>query len=108
MDEIIVSVCRTVACETRLKILAVLAREVEITPTALAERLRMTLTKISSHLRRLTAAGLIQRRRSGGWCHCVAQSPYAPTTFSGSVSRWLFALLRDPTRSLKNCGVAQL
>jgi DNA-binding MarR family transcriptional regulator len=95
MDEIIVQVCRSIACTTRLNILALLANNTEITPTELAQRLKLRLPKISEHLRRLSAAGLIGRRPSGIRCYCVAKSPYGETALSGKMSRWLFRVLRE-------------
>jgi DNA-binding MarR family transcriptional regulator len=95
MDDILVHVCRTIACYPRLKILALLANKPEISPTELARELKMPLPKISDHLRRLSAAGLIQRRPSGVRCYCVAKSPYGETALSGKLSRWLFRVLRE-------------
>ena len=97
MFEITVQVCRTVACHTRLKILDFLASHREVSPTDLARRLDIPLPKLSEHLRRLSASGLIQRRHSGVRCYCVAKSPYGETTLSGKLSRWLFRVFRDPS-----------
>jgi DNA-binding transcriptional ArsR family regulator len=103
MDEIIMQVARTVACRARLQILARLAREEELSPTALASEMKLPLPAICAHLRRLSAAGLIQRRRSGAWCYGVARSPYGDRAFSGRVASWLFDLLKQPERSRKQC-----
>jgi DNA-binding MarR family transcriptional regulator len=105
MEEIIVHVCRTVACEARLRILARLSRSGELAPTTLADQLKLPVGLLCSHLRRLSAAGLIQRRRSARWCYCVAQSPYASNTLSGQIERWLFRVLRDPETTLKRAGL---
>jgi DNA-binding MarR family transcriptional regulator len=96
MDEIVVQVCRAIACHARLKILSLIANGTEVTPTELANDLNMPLSQISDHLRRLSAAGLIQRRHSGVRCYCVAKSPYGETALSGKVSRWLYRILREP------------
>lgn len=97
-------VARAVACRARLRILSRLARQEEVAPTALAAELKMPLPVVCVHLRRLSSAGLIQRRRSAAWCYGVARSPYGPQTFSGRVASWLFELLRNPENSLRQCG----
>jgi DNA-binding transcriptional ArsR family regulator len=107
MDEIIVRVMRTVACATRLRILSVLARQRECAPSELARRLGLGMDSVCVHLKHLATAGLIQRRRSGMWCHGVAASPYPEGTFSGSVAKWLYALLCDPARALNGSAVDQ-
>ena len=107
MDEIIVRVARTVACRSRLRILACLARRGEMAPSALADELGLTPDLICAHLARLTTAGLMRRRRSGVWRYCEARSPYGGDSFSGKVSQWLGRLLRDPTRAVQNCAIAQ-
>jgi len=108
MEEIIVRVCRTIACYARLRILSFLAGQQEAAPSVLAAKLRMPLDQVCVHLRRLTSAGLIQRRRSGAWCYCVAKSPYGERTLSGEVGAWLFKILREPSRVIENCTVGQL
>lgn len=108
MEEIIVRINRTLACFARLRILSFLAAEEETAPTVLAAKLRMPLGLVCVHLRRLTSAGLIQRRRSGAWCYCVAKSPYGERTLSGQVGSWLFNILRLPSRTIDNCTVGQL
>lgn len=97
-------VARAIACRPRLQILSRLAREGEIAPTKLATELRMSMPLLSAHLRRLSAAGLIQRRRSGSWSYGVARSPYGPQAFSGRVASWLFDVLKQPQRALQQCG----
>ena len=89
MDELIVRVLRTIACATRLRILARLMRADEATPSRLARDLRLRPDVLSLHLARLTSAGLIQRRRSGARHYCSARSPYDDTTLSGQVVEWL-------------------
>jgi len=108
MDEIIMQVARAVACLPRLRMLSRLARAGELSPTALARELQMPLHLVCSHLRRLTAAGLIQRRRSGAWSYGVARSPYGEHAFSGKLAAWLFESLKTPDRILQHCGVGQL
>lgn len=100
MDEIIVQISRCVACYPRLRILTLLAHESELSPTQLAQRLKMPLPQVSGHLRRLSSVGLIQRRHSGRHCYCAAKSPYAGTTISGKLSRWLFDVLRVQSNAL--------
>ena len=104
MLEIIVRVMRAVACRPRLRILALIAREPEVAPTELAERVGMPKNVLSTHLRRLSQAGLIMRRRSGPRNYCIARSPYGDETLSGKVTAWLTGLLRNPRRTLKACG----
>ncbi|HUT31981.1 MAG TPA: MarR family transcriptional regulator [Planctomycetota bacterium] len=101
MDEVIVRVLRTVACQTRLRILAHLLGVKEATPSQLARELGIELDLVSAHLARLAAAGLILRRRSGLRCFCIARSPYRDDALSGQVLAWLRDALRaeSPTKS---------
>ena len=99
MHEIVVRVLRVLACFARLRILSCLARTHETTPTDIARQLRMRLGLVCTHLRRLTSAGLIQRRHSGVWCYCRAQSPYREEAFSARVTSWVCRVLRKPTRA---------
>jgi len=108
MDEIIMLVVRAVACMARLRILSRLAHKGELAPTSLARDLQMPLQLVCTHLRRLTATGLIQRRRSGVWSYGVARSPYGKGAFSSKLAAWLFETLKDPTVAIKHCRVAQL
>ena len=108
MYEIIVRVMRVIASATRLRILSHLVRSGETPPTVLARELGIALDLISAHLRRLVAVGLIQRRRSGAWSFCVAQSSYGEGTLSNSVMSWLRETLRNPKRTLKHSGVGQV
>ena len=108
MDELIVRIARTLACMTRLKIMSHLARKKEAMPSALARDLGMGLDAVCMHLRRLSDAGLIVRRRSGARCYCVAASAYSQDTISGKMSGWMNGLLADPGRTVKNYGVDQL
>jgi DNA-binding transcriptional ArsR family regulator len=105
MDEIIVRVLRTVACSARLRILSSLARVAETCPSHLARELGMGIDLVSTHLARLSSAGLITRRRSGARCHCTAESPYPPDAFSGKIASWLTEAFRRPKRTMKDCGV---
>lgn len=98
MDEVIVRVLRTVACQARLRLLAHLLGTREATPSQLAQALGMRLDLVSAHLARLTGAGLIMRRRSGLRCFCIARSPYRDTAFSGQVLAWLRDALPAPSR----------
>ena len=108
MDEIIVRVMRTVACLARLRILSRLASAKERAPTALAEELEMPLGLLCTHLRRLSMAGLIQRRPSGTWCYCRADSPYSEKAFSGRVMSWLLGMLRNPVRTMKSVAANEV
>ena len=107
MDEIIVQIARALACVARLRILSSLASVHETPPTALSAGLNMPMDGVCDHLRRLSSAGLIRRRRSGVWCYCVAQSPYSDRTVSGRIAAWLFDMLKRPANVLKDCGVGQ-
>ena len=104
MDEIVVRVARTVACLPRLRILSLLARSDKMTPTHVSRDLRIPLDMVCAHLRRLTTAGLIVTRRSGTWCYCAAQSPYAEGALSAKITAWLRSMLGAPKRALKHCG----
>ena len=108
MDEIIVRVARALACLTRLKILSCLARKKEVMPSVLARDLGIGLDAVCMHLRRLSDAGLILRRRSGARCYCLAESAYGEGTLSGKMSQWIRGLLGDPVRTRRNYGVDQL
>ncbi len=108
MDEIIVRVLRTVACSARLRILSNLACVSETCPSHLARELGMGIDLVSTHLARLSSAGLVTRRRSGARCHCTAESPYPPDAFSGKITSWLTEAFRGPKRTMKDRGVAGL
>jgi len=108
MDDIIVRVTRTLACTARLRILSSLTQSNKTTPTALARKLGMPLTMVCTHLRRLSSAGLIKRRRSGSRCYGIAESPYGEGTLSGEIMLWLRHALRDPTKTIKDSAVGQL
>ena len=108
MDELIVRVVRALACLTRLQILSHLAHEKEVPPTVLARQLRLGVDTVCVHLRRLTDAGLIVRRRSGALCYAVGRSPYRDDVLSGKISRWLRGLLADPLGTAKDCGLEQV
>jgi ArsR family transcriptional regulator, lead/cadmium/zinc/bismuth-responsive transcriptional repressor len=58
-------VFETLANDTRLRALNVIAKSVEASPTALAEKLGMKLQAISNQLKRLSDRGIIERRRQG-------------------------------------------
>jgi DNA-binding transcriptional ArsR family regulator len=108
MDEIVVKVARTLACLTRLAILSRLVRQGETAPTQLVRGLSIRLDTLSVHLRRLADAGLIQRRRSGAWTYCSAESPYSEEAFSGKVTAWVRRLLQDPVAAAKDYGLGQV
>ncbi|MBM4042307.1 MAG: helix-turn-helix transcriptional regulator [Planctomycetes bacterium] len=93
MDELIVRVLRTAACVPRLRVLARLAGGEELTLSKLAGDLRLRRDQVCAHLARLTAVGLVRRRRSGRRCYCIGGSPYGPDTISGQVALWLGAAL---------------
>ena len=101
-------VARTLACHTRLRILASLVQSGEAMPTELADRLGMRMDVLSLHLGRLSAAGLITRRRSGARNYCTAQSPYSRRTLSGKVTSWLQRAMSSPEATIENCRVVQL
>jgi DNA-binding transcriptional ArsR family regulator len=108
MDEIIVRVARAIASQPRLRILSLLARQTEITPTQLAAELRLPLNVLSLHLRTLATTGLVGRRKSGAWCHYRAESPYDKTTLSGRLAEWLKSLLESPEQSVKHLGLHEV
>jgi len=108
VDEIIVRVARALACLTRLKILSYLARKKEAMPSVLARDLGLGLDAVCMHLRRLSDAGLVLRRRSGARCYCMAESAYGEDALSGKVSQWIRRLLEDPVQTMRNYGVDQL
>jgi DNA-binding transcriptional ArsR family regulator len=107
VNEIIVRIARAIACLARLRILSRLARVGEMSPTELARQLGMSPDLVCSHLRRLSAAGLILRRRSSVWRYCKAESPYSQEALSGKVTSWLCEVLGKPRRAARSCGVAQ-
>ena len=96
MDEIVVRIMRTVACRARLQVLSFLIRHGETTPVVLSHELSMARPMVSTHLRRLAAAGLVLRRHSAAKCYCKAGSSYRPDTPSGAVSALLAELLSAP------------
>ncbi len=104
MDDIIVRLARTLACEERLQILSYLVAAGERPPTEVARELGLSPNALSGHLSRLGTVGLIKRRRSGGWSYCVAESPYNDSTLSGRTLVWLRDLLATPRKELKACG----
>ena len=108
MDEIIVRVARALACLTRLRILSYLARKKEVMPSVLARDLGIGLDAVCMHLRRLSDAGLVLRRRSGARCYCLAESAYGEDALSGKMSQWIRRLLEDPAQAMRNYGVDQL
>jgi DNA-binding transcriptional ArsR family regulator len=108
MDEIIIRMARTLACLERLRILSYLVAEGEAPPSEMSRRLRITPNALSMHLARLTAVGLIKRRRSGAWSYCAAESPYGPGTLSGMTLEWLKRILTEPVQTLQNCGLHEV
>jgi DNA-binding transcriptional ArsR family regulator len=108
MDEIIVRLARTLACLERLRILSCLVAEGESSPHELGRRLRIAPNALSMHLAKLTAVGLIKRRRSGAWSYCVAESPYGPGTLSGMTLNWLKEVLAQPKQAVDNCGLHEV
>ena len=106
MDEITMRVARAVACVLRLRVLALLACEGEMAPSVVARELGVSLALVCTHLRRLSSAGLIRRRRSGVWCYCSAESPYPDDALSGAISRWLNSLLRGSPKGRAPNGAA--
>ena len=101
MDEIIVRLARAIASLPRLRMVSLLVREGELTPTRLAKDLRLPLNVVSLHLRVLTVAGLICRRKAGAWCHYRAESPYDSTAPSGRLTAWLCILLQASSDTSK-------
>jgi len=108
MDEIVVRVARVLASYPRLRILEHLARHGETQPTNLGEKLRIPLNTVSAHLRALSSAGLIQGRKSGARCHYRLDSPYPDNTLSGSMSRWLLAVLSGAETWKDHRGLPEL
>ena len=107
MYEVIVRIARAIACLPRLRILSCMASADEVMPTDLARELGMSRDLVAAHLRRLSAAALIQRRRSGVRSYCIASSPYAESTISGEMATWLRQILGNPRRAMKNSEVEQ-
>ena len=108
MDEIIAQIARAIACYARLRMLSRMAGAKEMAPTRLAIDLKVPIPVISANLRRLSAAGLIQRRRSGRWSYCVAKSPYSDRALSGMVASWLFGIMKNPVEAMRDCTLAQV
>ena len=108
MDELVVRVARAIACFARLRMLSRLVQGGEMAPRDLARELGLSPHLVSAHLMRLGSAGLIQRRRSGVWCYCLAESPYSKDALSGKTTLWLRKALVDPALAAKNCGVAEV
>jgi DNA-binding MarR family transcriptional regulator len=79
-----------------------------MTPTRLAEELRLPLNMLSLHLRSLATAGLIMRRKSGAWCHYRAESPYKETTPSGRLAAWLKSLLGAAQDNAENSALHEV
>lgn len=104
MDEIIVRVARALANVARLRLLTAMARSDEVSPTALSAKLKMPLNVVSGHLRVLSTAGLVQRRKSGTWCHYRVESPYSSQTLSGMVSEWIHGILKGSVARGQNRG----
>ncbi|MBM4034228.1 MAG: ArsR family transcriptional regulator [Planctomycetes bacterium] len=108
MEEVIVRVLRAVACFTRLRLVERLMSCGELTPSQLARDLRVSRDLVSAHLARLSAAGLIRRRRSGARCFCRADSPYGEHTLSGAIAAWLrTALAADPANPVSAPAAAR-
>jgi DNA-binding transcriptional ArsR family regulator len=59
------AVFETLANDTRLRVLNVLVKGIEASPTKLAEQVGMKPQAISNQLKRLSDRGIIQRRREG-------------------------------------------
>jgi DNA-binding transcriptional ArsR family regulator len=108
VDELIVRLMRTVANEERLKILSLLFREGEMAPSQIADKLRILDSGLSAHLAKLATAGLMLRRRSGGWMYCSAGSPYADSTLSGKTATWLKKTLMGSEETKKNFGLHEV
>jgi DNA-binding transcriptional ArsR family regulator len=108
MLEIVMRLARTLASFERLRILSQLALCQEKSPSRLGAELHMSLSSLSGHLAKLSAAGLITRRRSGRWSYCQALSPYRPAALSGMAAAWLRSALSSPKRTLGECGGERL
>jgi len=108
VDELIVRIARAIACISRLRILSAVSRVDEVPPTRLARQIRMSPHLLSAHLRRLSGAGLIQRRRSGGWHYCRSGSPYGPGALSAEMADLLVEVLHDAAQSAEDYGLQQL
>jgi DNA-binding transcriptional ArsR family regulator len=108
MDEIVVRLTRALASRPRLRVLSWLSLHGETAPTLLADRLKLSLNVLSSHLRTLSSVGLIQGRRSGAKCYYDFRSPYGEQTFSGGMSRWLKGLLKAVDGRKDNCELREV
>jgi len=108
MDEIVVRIARAIASRPRLRLLSCMAQSTETAPTELARTQKMSIGLASAHLRTLSMAGLIQRRRSGVWCYCSADSPYSEDAISGRVMAWLRPVLKGPTKAAHDYGLVQV
>jgi len=108
MDELIVRIAKAIACMSRLRVLSVVSRVDEISPSRLAEKLKMSRALVSSHLYRLGIAGLVRRRRSGAWHYCRSGSPYSADTLSGQLAAWLEEALGNTGARGEHSGVKQL
>jgi DNA-binding transcriptional ArsR family regulator len=108
MDELIVRLMRTLANQERLRILSFLFTQGEKPPSEIAHKLGLLDSVLSSHLAKLAAVGIVQRRRSGGWIYCAAVSPYAETTLSGKTTEWLKRLLTSAVATVKDYGLREV
>ena len=69
------AVFETLANDTRLRVLNVMAHGTETSPTELAKRIGMKPQAISNQLKRLSDRGIVKRRREGNQVHYRVVDP---------------------------------
>lgn len=69
LDRPDVSALRALADETRLTVVRALAHEEELCACKLLDRLHVSQSTLSHHMKVLVDAGLVHRRRDGRWMH---------------------------------------
>jgi len=87
-------VFRALSDPTRVRIVNQLSRRV-LCVGALAERLRVTHSAVSQHLRILREAGLVQGDKRGYWVHYSLNRKQI-RTISGEIGKWLEGLSSAP------------
>ena len=70
MLELIAAVCRAIASDAKLLLLYQMARQGELNAAELASRTHLAPDGVSHHTQRLSAVGLVERRRSGAHVFC--------------------------------------
>ena len=77
-------------------------------PSQLARDLHVGRDLVCAHVARLTAVGLITRRRSGSRCYCLLESPYSVHALSGQLSAWLREVLAPSASEAPTAGQTEL